>query len=364
MLVTAEQRLPYKRTKVSKKFAAGFERDAFALAEADWWRDVAGFDLRLGTRAVELDPKGRTLTLDNGETVRWTRLILATGAEARRLTMDEGAAERVHHAHDIAQVEALRAAALAQEARTALVVGTGAMGVEVAEQLRKMGLEVTLTGDSRAPLAEDLNRPAQLRLVRLLEDNGVRLRCGELVRGVELADDEALTVAWDSGRRSFDLVASCVGTRLRVGLARRAGLQVEQGVVVDRQLRTSCPEIFAAGDAAQHPDGRITYLWRHAMHQGRVAGLNALGGNERYTYEPFRLKVKVFGHYFFAMDRPDPTGHEAAEVDDGQRYVCAYYREGRLTGLIMIDDEANQKAYNQAVVEGWERSRVEETFKL
>ena len=365
MLLTAERRLPYKRTKVSKCFAAGFDGDAFALADEAWWSDQ-GIDLRLGARAVELDPEGHTLTLESGERVRWERLILATGAEARRIPTDAAAASRVHHAHDIAQVEALRAAARVEGTRTALVVGTGAMGVEVAEQLRRMGLDVTLSGDTRAPLAHELNGEARRRLARILEENGVRLRCGELVREVVLADG-ALTVAWDSGPGAFDLVASCVGTRPRVGLARCAGLQVDRGVLVDQQLRTSCTEILAAGDAAQHPDGRVTYLWRHAMHQGRVAGLNALGGDERYAYEPFRLKVKVFGHYFFALDRPAEAEVEAFQVCQGgseARYVCAYFRRDRLEGLVMVDDEPNQKLYNQAVVERWDRARVEEVFGL
>jgi NAD(P)H-nitrite reductase large subunit len=264
-------------------------------------------------------------------------------------------------------VEALRAAALDQQMRTALVVGSGAMGVEVAEQLRVMGLEVTLTDQSEAPLAEELNRTAQQRLARLMEQNGVRLRCGNPVRGVELTDGGELAVAWKTGGSVFDLVASCAGTVLRVGLAQRAGLEVKDGIVVNDQLRTSRPEILAAGDAAQHPDGSVTNLWRHAKEQGRVAGLNALGGSERYTYKPFRLKVKVFGHYFFALNRPkanDEGAYEVGVVDNEKRYVCAYYRQGRLAGLVMIDDEGNQKAYNKAVVEKWERARVEQAFGL
>ena len=372
MVITAEQRLPYKRTKVSKKFAAGFERDAFALQDQAWWREH-GFDLRLGARATELDPAAHTLTLDSGQVVRWERLVLATGATPNRLALDDDVAahEMVHYAHNIAQVETLRAAAARDTVRSALVVGMGAMGVEVAEQLRRLGKEVTLTGDTPAPLADELNLPGRQRLTGLLGQNGVRLRCGQMVHSVERTEENTaesgLTVTWEGADQgqTFDLVAFCIGTCPRVGLARRAGLSVGRGVEVDGCLRTSHPDIFAAGDAAQHRSGRVTYLWRHATEQGRVAGLNALGGGETYRYVPFRLKVKVFGGYFFALDRPaaaDLRRYEVVETNQGQRYLCAYYLDGRLRGLIMMDDEPNQKRYNQAVGERWDRPRFEREF--
>ena len=370
MLISAELRLPYKRTKVSKKFAAGFERDAFALQDEAWWRHH-GFDLRLGARAVALDPHAHSLDLAHGQRLTWDRLVLAVGATANQLPLDDetAASSRVHHAHDISQVEALRAAAAEQDVRTTLVVGAGAMGVEVAEQLRRMGKKVTLTGDTPAPLAEELNLTAQERLASVLAQNGLGLRCDTLVKDVTLAQEGGLNVRFQgpdkSEARRFDLVVLCMGTRLRVGLARRAGLAVERGVKVDANLRTSCADIFAAGDIAQHPDGRVTYLWRHAMEQGRVAGLNALGGEQRHRHVPFRLKVKVFDHYFFALDRPAPEDldrHDVVEVRDGPRYLCAYYLEGRLKGLVMMDDEQNQKRYNQAVGEGWSRKKLEEVF--
>lgn len=367
MVISAEQRLPYKRTKVSKAFAAGFEQDAFALQEEPWWRDQ-GFDLRLGVRALSLDPEGRTLDLDDGSRMSWERLVLATGAEAFRLPLAEDVARSgaVHYAHDIAQVEALRGKAAPDAVRSVLVVGMGAMGVEVAEQLKRMGKEVTLAGDTGAVLEQELNAPAQALLAGQLQQNGVRLRIGETVCQVERAG-QGLRVGFQGSQEEqvYDLVVFCIGTRLRTGLAQAAGLTVDRGVVVDQELRTSSPPIFAAGDAAQQPDGRVTYLWRHAMEQGRIAGLNAMGAAERYTFAPFRLKVKVFGSYYFALDRPAPADeerYEVAESRDGGRYLCAYYLGQRLSGLVMVNDPDNQKRYNLAVVEGWDRRRFEAEF--
>ena len=169
-----------------------------------------------------------------------------------------------------------------------------------------------------------------------------------------------------SGRTdSFDLVAYGTGVEPDIDLAVAAGLDSERGVLVDEQLRTSHPTIFAAGDVAQHRDGRLTHLWRQAEEQGRVAGLNAAGGAESYRFVPFRLKCEIFDHYFFSVGRPTPEEVEAYEVvecTDGTRYLCAYYREGALAGLVMIGDKDRQKQYLRAVVERWSRLRFEAEF--
>ncbi len=365
LLISAEPRLPYKRTKVSKSFARGFERDAFALQDEGWWRQQ-GFDLRLGLRATRVEPAARAVELEDGTVVGFDRLVLATGARANELPLPPEVTARVHHAHNIQQVEALRAAASAGSVHRALVIGMGAMGVEVAEQLARMGKQVTLAGDTAAPLAEELDDEGQRMLLRTLEQNGVTVRPGLTVSRVA-PDGAGLQVHFgdSGGSERCDLAAFCIGTRVNVELAREAGLTVDRGVVVDAQLRASHPGILAAGDMAQHPDGRVTYLWRHAMEQGRVAGLNAMGSDETYAYRPFRLKVKLFGDYFFALDRPAPEQEADFEVVRswaGDGYLCGYYRDDRLRGLVMVNDPDNQKRYNLAVVEGWDREKFEAEF--
>ncbi len=121
----------------------------------------------------------------------------------------------------------------------------------------------------------------------------------------------------------------------------------------------------AAGDVAEHGGGRLTHLWRHAQHQGRVAGINAAGGAATYELVPFRVKCKLFDQYFFALRRPGPGQLDPLEVVEhtsDHRYLCSYYREGRLVGLIMVNDEARQRQYNLAVVEAWERRTFERAF--
>jgi NAD(P)H-nitrite reductase large subunit len=362
LLIGGEQRLPYKRTKVSKTFASGFDPEAFALRGRAWYAEH-GVELALGRTVIAVDLEARTLRLDDGQEVAWQRLVLATGSEPNRLRLDAEIVETVHQAHDIARVEALRKSS--QEARTALVVGMGVMGVEVAEQLARMGKQVTLVGDTAELMPGELNGPARQRLAGVLERGGVRLRYGASVERVERAGAGLRVLLEGRSVDTVDMVVSCVGMRPNTSLACAAGLSVERGVVVDAQLRTSHPDVHAAGDVAQHPGGRVTHLWRHALHQGRTAGRNAAGGAEDYAFVPFRLKCEVFGGYFFSLGVPaagELERYEMVEHEDGPRYLCGYYLEGRLSGLVMCDDKANQGQYNQAVVEGWERSAFERAF--
>lgn len=364
LLIGAEDRLPYKRTKVCKRFAAGFEPDAFALHPPTWYAEH-GVELALGRTVTALDLAAHTLRLDDGAEVGWERLVLATGAAPNRLRLADDVGAAVQQAHLIGAAEALRAAAAG--VRTALVVGTGVLGVEVAEQLVQLGLGVTQLGDTPGLMPGELNEPARARLAALLQANGVRLRHGACVSRVERAGPGAgLRVVLEGGAAlTADLVVPCVGMRPETALARAAGLQVERGVLVDARLRASHPDVFAAGDVAQHPDGRVTHLWRHALQQGRVAGLNAAGGAEAYAFVPFRLKCEVFGDYFFSLGVPPPArlaDHEVIEHARGARYLCGYYRGGHLAGLVMCGDKANQKAYGRAVVEGWDRAAFERAF--
>ena len=363
LLVDAEDRIPYKRTKVSKSFAAGFQRDAFCLAEEPRYRDD-GLALLTGRRAIHLDPQAHTLMLDNGRRIGWEKIILATGTTPRRLDVARDVLERIHFPVTAAAAEALREEAL--RSQTALVIGMGVLGVEVADQLVRMGKKVTVAGNRSVLMPDELNTVASGRLERVLLDAGVELLYETQVNDIQVSDSGYdVSFSGPVPDRSFDLVVCGIGVEPNTALAARAGLEVDRGIRVNHQLQTSHPDVLAAGDVAQHPDGRVTHLWRHAEHQGRVAGRNAAGAGESYRFVPFRLKCSILDSYFFSVGRPAPESlseYEVVEHTSGARYLCSYYRDSHLEGLIMLNDEDRRSDYLQAVVEKWPRKRFESTF--
>ncbi|MBN1837547.1 MAG: FAD-dependent oxidoreductase [Spirochaetales bacterium] len=389
LLLSEEDRLPYKRTKISKHIAGGFAREAFAQQPAEWYSGQ-GLELAVGVRAVGLDPDGRRLELTDGTRLSWSRLILAAGADPVLPALPVSLGEDDGHfvVRTAAQVEALRRAL--GGARRVAVIGAGVLGVEVAEQLRLHGLQVVLIGRGERLMPRELNNEGSDRLREALTGNGVSVRLEEREIAVQRRRRRGYAVALAHGEARADLVVFCLGARPRIDLAAEAGLRTDRGILVDAAMRTSHPEIFAAGDAAQHPDGAITHLWHAAQHQGELAARSAAGQTIRHESPPFRLKCEVFGQYFFSMNvplarekpgvtgaKPGTTGTgrraegafdaeplDPVEEADGAVYRCLYYRGDNLLGALMVNDRERAKAYERAVREGWTRGRVAEELPL
>jgi NAD(P)H-nitrite reductase large subunit len=394
LLLSDEERLPYKRTKISKNIAQGFEREQFAQFPEEWYADQ-GFNLQLRARVSMLDPSARLIELQDGRRYYWGSLILAPGADpvAPLLPAELRGDPMVFLVRTAAHVEALRGAL--SSVRRVAVVGAGVLGVEVAEQIRRCGQEVLLIGRDVQLMPRQLNETAADRLRKILGAEGVDLRLDQPVTAFEGRRDGGFVVGLADGGVKADLLVYCVGVRPRTVLAANAGLAVDHGILVDSSLRTSHRGIFAAGDAAQHPDGTVTQLWHAAQHQGELAARNAVGGEVRHQNPPFRLKCEVFGHYFFSMNVPrlasgarrtaalpgvaaaaGPASRAGVPADEptesfdreeevrGPVYRCLYYRRDRLFGAVMVDDRDRAKRYEAAVREGWTRRTVRAELPL
>lgn len=290
-------------TAAAAVLAEDFSAGELEIQSADWYRQH-DLGMRINSRAVAVDPGNRILILDDGEQFSWHNLILATGAAAvipRIPGFREGILQgRTFNLRNAQEAERLRAAALGR--KFAVVVGAGVLGVEVVEQLWKLGLRVTLVEKMNRVMPADLDGPASTTLEGILRSRGVELRLRQNVQRLKVDRPEYVTVVLEGEEIRGDIVVFCVGTVPRTELAVKAGLAVEKGIKVDRYLRTSHPHIFAAGDAAQQADGRITHLWYAAEHQGELAGANVCGAELHYPNSPFRLKMEVFQRYFFSMN--------------------------------------------------------------
>lgn len=380
VLINGEDRIPYKRTKISKNMVRPFDRDAFALAQESWYRE-SGIRLLNGRQVSRLDTRAKSITLDTGEELSWDAAILATGSEPVHLEGEAFSGLPVLTVRRAADVEQMLRAV--ERAHDLLVIGGGVLGVEVSEQLTRMGRRVTFCIGAQRPMANQLNETASADLAGLLEMNGVELLLGRQITGLSL-DREKIGAVIDSAKRRFDAVIACVGVRPSIELAVGAGLKVGRGILVDQYLETSEPGVFAAGDAAEHAKGFLSYLWHAAEYQGELAGRNAaafldlIPGQPKSIFDnpPFRLKCEVFDRYYFSagvlpgvnLSRADAADAADAyqvveERADGNRYRLFCYRDARLAGAIMINDHDRAKVYQKAVREGWTRGRVEEELR-
>ena len=358
LLIGDEDRLPYKRTKLSKSIASGFEREAFQLQPRAWYA-AQGIDLVIGRRVARIDTEAHTLTLADEQVLRWGKLVLATGALPFHPPFLRDDLPGVFVFRSAEETERLIVAL--RDVEMACVVGMGVLGVEVAAELLAMGKRVTLVGDCGRLMPRHLNRAAADMLRAEFDARGTELVFNGRVEDVMRGARRALSVKLRDRTLESDLCVFCLGVTPNVDLACAAGLRVNRGIVVDDRLKTSHPDIYAAGDVAEHPNEQVTGLWHAAEHQGQVAGTNAAGGDAVDPHLPFRLKCEVFGRYFFSINKPpddELAGFDMEESPAETMYRCLYFQDGRLHGVVMVDDPDRAKQYEQAVREAWARERI------
>ena len=290
VVVSEEGEIPYERPPLSKEYLrAEKSLDEIAVRPAIDY-DAQGIELLGRRRAVTLDPAIRQLNLDDGTNLVYDALLIATGAAPRKLSSTRAYLAGTHYLRDVGDADRLRQAA--GEARAIAVIGGGWVGSEVAASLRQLGGNVTLVSNLSRPLERVLG-PQIAEVYRDVHlEHGVQLAHGHvsLIEG----DDHVDAVRLSDGQRvPADLVVVGVGAAPRIKLATRGGLETSDGAIaVDEYLRSSAPNIYAAGDvaAAWHPRfGRHLRVehWDNAIRQGRTAAANILGANEPYARIPY-----------------------------------------------------------------------------
>lgn len=343
-LLNGEERAPYKRTAISKHLRCGYGPDEFALHPEAWFAERR-IEVVPG-RAVALKAAAKRIDLQNGDRLSGRALVLATGALPRQVWGDA-----THVVRSAGDGERLIAAG----GRSAIVVGGGVLGVEVAEQLCRRGLAVTVIDRGGFLMPRRLNRNRGTWLTKLFASHGITCVYDRTVERVGHRPDGRLEVRSADAGWMADLVVECMGTRPDLQLAGDAGLHCDTGIGVDRMLETSVPGIFAAGDCVQLPNGEISFLWHQAEAQGRHAGINAahaLLGLPLHAFAnlPRRLKSEPFGTFLFSIGvcrRGDMDRLLCCE--HGDIYQEFGFRQNQLHTVVMTGDKARAKAYEKAV---------------
>ena len=292
LLFAEEEHLPYERPPLSKEYLAGKKTlSDFTVQNSDWYRDH-NVDLRLATRVSALDPAAHTVGLPDGTTVRYDKLLLATGSASKRPPIPGSDAAGVHYLRTYDDAEALNSVLV--EGSSLAVVGAGWIGLEVAASARQRGVNVTVVESAKQPLAGALGETVGEVFATLHRDHGVDLRLQAQVEEISTRDGKATGLTMRDGSKvAADVVLVAVGAKPNIELADQAGLSMgDGGVLVDASLVTSDPDIYAVGDiaAAEHPlfATRIrTEHWANALKQPAVAAAGMLGTPGEYAELPY-----------------------------------------------------------------------------
>ena len=358
-LLTAEPHRPYERPALSKGYLSGdTPRETLFVHGADWYPEHE-VDLRTGTRAVALDRSRQEVRAESGERFRYDAVLLATGANPRRVAVP-GA--------DLDGVLTLRTLDDSDDLRTRLrrrdpvvIVGGGWIGLEVAAVARAAGCDVTVVEASQVPLRRVLGPVVAPAFTALHRDHGVRFELGAsvhafvandsgVVAGVRLADGTVLPAG---------TVLVAVGVTPADGLAREAGLPVPDGVAVGADLRTDDPAVVVAGDlaAAEHPVlGRRLRVehWANALRQAPVAAAALAGEPTSYLRLPyvFSDQYDLSLEYVGAVEDPERARVVVRGSLHDRTFVAFWLQDDRVQAAMSVNTTGLVRALEELIRSG------------
>jgi NADPH-dependent 2,4-dienoyl-CoA reductase/sulfur reductase-like enzyme/nitrite reductase/ring-hydroxylating ferredoxin subunit len=328
-----DELVPMDRPNLSKDFLSGVApEDWLPIRDAKYYRD---HDIRLvpGVEVTKLDPAAHRVTLGNGQTLEYGAVLLATGAAAIRLDLPGATLPHVFTLRTLQDTRGVLANVTS--GGRAVVIGASFIGLEVAASLLQRGMQVSVVAPESRPL-ERIVGPELGELVRRMHaEHGVRFFLGRKPASISTTD-----VTLDDGTvLPAQLVVMGVGVRPLTALAEAAGLKVDKGVLVGETMRTSAPDVWAAGDIARFPAPGGTWRIEHwvvAQQQGKVAALDMLGRPEKFRYVPFFWSQ----HYDLALNY---VGHaerwdrlEIAGSIEQRNAIVAFRDGGRITAVVTV----------------------------
>ena len=335
VIVTEDHERPYHRPPLSKEFLRGDQDRKEVFVHPPEWHNEQGVELMTRTRATALDPQQHQVTLEDGRTLTYKKLLLATGGIPKRLDIPGADLDGIYYLRSLDDSEAIKSAAA--KAKHAAVIGGSFIGVEVAAALVHYKVDTTMIVKGKTIWDTFVPHEVAQFFQQTLADHGVKF----------LTEDQAARILPQAGQRRAgqvatkgghtvggDIVVAGIGVSLNRALADAALLDYDkttQGVVVNEYLQTSDPDIYAAGDIAAFPDPvfgrRRVEHWDTALSQGKTAGANMAGAQEPYDHvqyffsDLFDLGIEVLGN-------PQADAHTIVRGKMEDRSFAVLYLDG------------------------------------
>jgi nitrite reductase (NADH) large subunit len=346
-LISKESSLPYYRLNLTRYLAGEIDPGTLPIHDRNWYQEN-DVELMSEVEVSALVLDDGKVELRDGSHVPFESLILTVGAHPFIPPFPGTEREGVMSLRTLGDAECILEAA--QPGTACVCVGGGILGIETAGALARRGANVALLEGHPWLMPRQLNAKAGQLLRAHIEGLGVEVRMpaqtkefvgDERVAGVLLADETTLPA---------DLVIITTGIRPNSHLARRAGLEVSNGIVVDNRLRSSHPQVFAAGDVAEHR-GTLYGTWLPSQYQGNIAGLNAVGSEAEFGGIPRSNTLKVLGIDLWSIGQfePEDGSYRVIEGEDDRRYRRFVFRDGLLVGSILLGDTSITGALKKAI---------------
>jgi 3-phenylpropionate/trans-cinnamate dioxygenase ferredoxin reductase subunit len=339
VLISREPETPFGRPPLSKTYLKGAEGLAGWYVRPPDWYASHNVDLLLETAVSAIDVEAHSVTLSSGRQVAYQQALLATGGRNRRLAIPGGDLAGVHYLRTVAECDAIKDAAVA--GRRAVVVGMGFIGCEVAATLTQLGVHVTAMFPGKDPLERVLGAEVGALISAIHRSKGVRLVAGAEVTAFEGAGRVEAVVTADGARTACDFAVVGVGIEPNVPEVAGSAIAQDNGILVDELCRTSAPDVYAAGDVANHLHpvfGRVRVEhYNSAQHHGPAAARAMLGSTAPFDYihnfwsDQYEHTLQYVGH----ATKWDQLAFRGS-LEEG-KFVGFYLRDGVVRAAIGFD---------------------------
>ncbi len=341
LLVGREPEVPYERPPLSKEFMRGEAERSDAYVNPASWYEENGVELLTGTNVMSLDAEAREAKLQGGGEVKFSKALIATGANVNILRLEGAENEGIHYLRAFGNSEAIREDAA--KAEHVVLIGGSYIGSEVAASLTAKGTKCTMVMMEEVALSNSFGEEAGRFFHDQLESNGVDVFGGEELEAFE-GDGRVKAVVTKSGRQiPCDAVVVGAGVKPDVMLAERAGLTVENGIVCDAKLQTSVEGIYAAGDVCSYDSvlhGRRLRVehWDVAIHQGKAAAANMLGEGKDYDVVPYFFSdLADWASLEYVGPAEDPDEEIWRGDRDSGEFSVWYLKDGKVAGCLSVE---------------------------
>jgi NADPH-dependent 2,4-dienoyl-CoA reductase/sulfur reductase-like enzyme len=340
---------PYEKPPLSKAVLLGKARPEDAPIAGPGGLAKHGVMLKTGARCTVIDRAAREIVA-NGRRLPYDTLVIATGSRMRELPLLPPGMPRVHYLRTDEQARMLKAELA--HCKQLVVVGAGLIGLEVAASAAELGIQVTVIEFAPRIMARVCDEETSAAILAEHQRHGVAVELNTAVTEVTVQEDGRLALETNSGDLfAADVIVVGIGVIPDTALADTAGLRVEDGIVVDKQCRTSDPAIFAAGDCTKFagPHGLVRLEnWRHAQDHGAVAGRNAAGASEAYDVPP-SFWSEQYDLYIQGVGWPDPIAQKIRRPLPGKGTLLLECKNGLLNYAIGINVQRDLAAVRRLI---------------
>lgn len=349
-LVSSDQYLPYYRLRLAEVLAKPEQADKLFLHNSDWYTERR-INLLLDSSVTSLDPQAKTLTLQDGQTMSYDKLVMAAGSKSRLPRVKGQDRPGAFTLWTLADAKKISDAIDQEGIKSCVVIGGGLLGLEAGWQLHQRGLKVTILERGEHLMLNQLNQEASELLEDYIASLGIDLLTNADTASIdgEGEDGPVTGLTLTDGRSvACDAVLISIGVMANTEIAQEAGLDIGRRIKVDREMKTSAPDIYAAGDVCEvDEDGYWFGLWSISMAQGKVAGTNAAGGFTTFDkvippYVVNTMGTRIVSQGKGIKDDNSDCRREVSKDAEGHNYKYLAYKDDALTGFILIGKPASE----------------------